>query len=79
MSNPKRSRSKRLPVIPRPTLPGTSPGALAVDPTAPEPRIAVIGYGPDDFAETELEAPAEISGHRTKWPVLWINVEGLGE
>lgn len=79
MKDPKPRRSRKIPVIRRPSPPGTAPGTLAIDPSAPKPRITIIGYGPEDFGEAELESAADIAAHRAKWPVLWINVDGLGD
>lgn len=79
MPQPNHGRFRRIPVLRRSAPPGTSPGTLVVDPTAPKPRITVLGYGPDDYVEAELESPAEIAAHRGRWPVLWINVDGLGD
>jgi magnesium transporter len=58
--------------------PGTAPGTLRIDPDAPEPRITVMAYGPDEFVEQVVDSPSEIEGFLAKWPVAWVNVDGLG-
>ena len=63
---------------PRPG-PGAPPGTLIVDPSAPPPRITVIGYGPDDCGEQEVDGPGAIQPLLDKWPVAWVNVDGLGD
>jgi len=62
----------------RRAAPGTAPGTLVVPPGAPFPKITVIAYGPDDLSETEIAGPDEIAPLLKKWPMLWINVDGLG-
>jgi magnesium transporter len=61
------------------TKPGAAPGTIAVDPTAPKPKIRILAYGPDGVQETEVEDPAEIRGHLDGKPVVWVNVDGLGD
>ena len=68
----KRRRKRRRTVI------GETPGTLKVDPHAPQPIISVIAYGPDEVAEKQIDGPNEISGLLGKHPVIWVNVDGLG-
>lgn len=56
---------------------GKAPGALSLDPSWPEPVIRVIAYGPEGFAEDEIQVD-EIPRYLGAWPVVWINVDGLG-
>ena len=72
MANQRRKRRHRRPRL------GAPPGTLVVDPSAPPPRITVIGYGPDDCGEQEVDGPGAIQPLIDKWPVAWINVDGLG-
>lgn len=58
---------------------GTAPGTVTVDPTAPKPVIHVLAYGPDDFVEQPIADPGEVREFLGKWPVTWINVDGLGD
>ncbi len=64
----------------RRTAPGADPGTIQVDPNAPAPEIHVLAYGPEGYFEdknlTDLEALQSYVG---EWPVLWVNVEGLGD
>jgi len=63
----------------RRSLPGTSPGVVIPDPTQPPSQVEIIAYGPERLVEekiTDLELiPARMRDH----PVVWINVEGLGD
>lgn len=79
MSENKPKRRRRIPIIRRTAPAGTSPGTLAIDPAAPKPRLTVIAFGPDGHEEKELQTVAEIAGYRQAWPVVWLNVDGLGD
>jgi len=57
--------------------PGTAPGTLVADPTASQPTIAVMAYGPDDFEETGIEDVEELASLIGQHAVTWINVIGL--
>ncbi len=59
--------------------PGTSPGTIAVDPEAPRPAIRILGYGPDDCVEREVASAQDLRALLGRWPVLWVNVDGLGD
>lgn len=58
--------------------PGSPPGTLLADPDAPIPEIRVIAYGPDDFVEQDITDLGTIPGFLERWPVTWVNVDGLG-
>ena len=57
--------------------PGSSPGTLIADPEAQRPVVRVIGYGPADVEEVEAARLEDIAKNRGKWPVVWVNVDGL--
>jgi magnesium transporter len=59
--------------------PGLSPGTLIPDPDAPRPQIRVIAYGPDGITDRNLQDPEEVRSFVGRWPVTWINVDGLGD
>ena len=67
-----RPRRRTVPV-------GSAPGTLASDPDAKPPEIRVMAYSPDaviDRTLTEAEDPRVIG---EGLPVLWVNVDGLGD
>jgi magnesium transporter len=75
MRNERRRRRWR-----RHAPPGSAPGTLVSDPHASPTRITVTGYGAGDgMMECRLEDPAELPGLRERWPVLWIDAEGLAD
>lgn len=59
--------------------PGTPPGTLVAAPEAPRPEIHVIAYGPGDFVEADVTDLRSLRAYTDKWPVTWINVDGLGD
>ena len=58
---------------------GAPPGTLAVDPSAPQPVVRVMAYGPDQCIEQEIHALEELRDSLATWPVVWVNVDGLGD
>ena len=74
---PNRSRGSSRPS--RQIVPGAAPGQLRVPKDAPPPVLQVFAYGPDGMVEGRLEAPSEVTALREKWPVVWLDVRGLGD
>lgn len=60
-------------------LPATPPEILTADPCAPKPEMSLIAYGPDVFQEMAISDAKQIVGMVGKQPVLWLNVDGLGD
>ncbi len=76
----RRSKPKRrVPVIRKARPPGASPGVLTVDPGAPRPRITVSAYGPEDLVVQQIDDPDRLREYLGRWPVVWVNVDGLGD
>lgn len=73
----KRKRTKRKPRMTH-LPPGSAPGTLIAAPDAVQSKIDVIAYGPEGFVEKALSNPSEIREYIGKWPVVWVNIEGLG-
>lgn len=61
------------------TAPGTAPGTIVSHPEAPAPTIRVIACGPDEMVEQTIDDPRQISDYLEKWPLTWVNVDGLGD
>ncbi len=64
---------------PRRTPPGAPPGALIPDPLAAPPEIQALAYGPDGYEEQHLADLAALPALLARWPVTWVNVDGLGD
>jgi magnesium transporter len=58
---------------------GSAPGTLSTDPDAKPPEIRVIAYGPDGVIERELAPGQDPRAIGEGFPVLWVNVDGLGD
>ena len=74
-----RRRRHREPSFHRRTLPGAPPGILVPDTSAPRPVIQIMGYGPDGHEETTVTDVEAIRPFLARWPVTWVNVDGLGD
>jgi len=78
MSKGRRRRRKATVETPR-IVPGASPGTLVADPSAPQPVITLFAYDADKLEEHKIGQASDIRAYTKKhWPVIWINVEGLG-
>ncbi|MBN2582898.1 MAG: magnesium/cobalt transporter CorA [Planctomycetes bacterium] len=58
---------------------GAVPGTFRIDPNAPRPVIDVMAYGPDDFVAEEIRDLTHLEELLAAWPVVWVNVCGLGD
>lgn len=58
--------------------PGTAPGTLVVPVNAAAPVISLISYSENEITESVLESPDAIHDYLKKWPVTWVNIDGLG-
>lgn len=63
----------------RRTPPGTAPGTLVSDPEASRPILTAIGFGPDQMVEEDHASLETVGALRGRFPVLWVNVDGLGD
>jgi len=66
-------RDRRMPNL---NLP---PGTLQLDPEATHPALTAFGFSPAGFEEVALKNPEEIRDLIARWPVVWLNVDGLGD
>lgn len=72
-------RQRKSHVRRRRTPPGAPPGTLVADPESPRPTIQVVAYGPDEMVERGINQLHQLHDFLDKWPVVWIEVEGLGD
>lgn len=73
-----RKRKKRKKRVTLPQV-GASPGTLVIDPEAPRPRLRVFGYSADGLEEHAACSLAELERVKAKYPVVWLDVVGLGD
>ncbi|MEX2140895.1 MAG: magnesium/cobalt transporter CorA [Pirellulales bacterium] len=59
--------------------PGTAPGTIVVSPDARPPILTVFAYNGERCVEVQPKSVAEIREHLDKYPVTWVNVDGLGD
>jgi magnesium transporter len=78
MANNRRSRRWIKPRIRRRSKPGTKPGTLIIAPDAPATTIRVMAYDKDRFIEQDVEKPGDLNAILGRWPVVWVDVVGLG-
>lgn len=57
--------------------PGSSPGTLPSMPGAVAPRVTVFAFGPHELTEFEPDDLRDLPKLRGKFPVVWINVDGV--
>lgn len=57
---------------------GTGPENVIFDPDAPQSLVSYVAYDGDRLVEEAIGDLASIEASFGKWPVLWVNVEGLG-
>ncbi len=66
------------PVSRRPQpAPGAEPGMLISQPGATPPAIQVIAYAPLELTESPVTDLDLLRQMRGKWPVVWVNVDGV--
>lgn len=63
----------------RRTQPGAPPGVLVSDPSAPRGCVSVLSFGPDGCHEQPIHDVAEIRTLLERWPLTWVNVDGVGD
>jgi len=76
---PSKHKKRKSKAFRRRTPPGTPPGTLVTDPSAPRSVVTVLAYSPQDFVEQSVSDPQQIRDFVGKWPVAWVNVEGVGD
>jgi magnesium transporter len=72
-------RKRRKPHFFRMTKPGAEPGTVLVDPQRPRPDIRAFAYDRNVLIEEPIQDVARIPALLEKWPITWINVDGLGD
>src|SRR6187200_3126159 len=80
MSSKPRRKKRRL-RLHRRTHIGAAPGTLVADPKAHAPHVYVMAYSQDTMIEREITAnhAHTIAPLQNEYPVVWVNVDGLGD
>lgn len=58
--------------------PGVAPGTLESPEGASVSIITVIAYSEEEFIEEKVASVSDLPAYLKKWPVIWINIDGLG-
>jgi magnesium transporter len=66
------------PRIRRRSEPGTKPGTLSIPADAQATAIRVMAYSKDQVLERDVRDPHELQELLHQWPVVWVDVVGLG-
>ncbi|MGH6914973.1 MAG: magnesium/cobalt transporter CorA [Geminicoccales bacterium] len=74
----KRQLRYPIPRSRRRSPPGAPPGSIVVHEDALPSRMNALAYGPDDVASTDDVSLDAIPALLKRWPVVWIDVSGLG-
>ncbi len=59
--------------------PGTPPGTVTAPPDAHPSTITLFAYSDEQVIERRIERVEQIEEFVGKWPICWINVDGLGD
>ncbi len=70
---------RRLVPLRRRTEPGAPPGTLTPNPDAPKATVRVMAYSEAELVEAALDDAEELRDHLARWPVTWVDVDGLGD
>jgi len=70
---------RRLVPVRRRTEPGAPPGTITPNPEAPRAEVRVMACNESDLSEGKVEDPAELRDYTARWPVTWVDVDGLGD
>ena len=58
--------------------PGTPPGTIQPDPNAEATKIRIMAYTASAIHEAELQSVGQLKPLLQHWPIVWIDVTGLG-
>lgn len=61
------------------SAPGSVPGTVVSVADGIMPTVEVIAYGPDDYLVSVVDSLDGIDDFLMRFPVTWINVDGLGD
>jgi magnesium transporter len=76
-----RKNHRHLPrkLFKRRTQPGAPPGTIVISPEARAPVLTLFAYDGERCIEAQPSTAAEIRPFLDKYPLTWVNVDGLGD
>lgn len=78
MANRLKFLRKVKPRIRRRSAVGAKPGTLTIQPGAHPTTIRVMAYDKDRVVEQKIDDPRQLKELLDQWPVVWVDVVGLG-
>jgi magnesium transporter len=78
MTNRKKRLRRLKPRVRPHVAPGTRPGTVTILPGARPTTMRVMAYDKQLVEEKTIDDPRELQAFLEKWPVVWVDVVGLG-
>ncbi len=78
MANRSKSWHRLKPRVRHRREPGATPGTLTIDPDSQPTTIRVMAYDQQQVVDQKIEDPNELKPILEKFPVVWVDVAGLG-
>ncbi len=78
MANQLKFLRRLRPRVRRRSAPGAKPGTITIQPGSYPTTIRVMAYGKEQVVEQKVADPQELKELLKKWPVVWVDVVGLG-
>ena len=78
MANRNKFLRRAKPRIRRRSAVGAKPGTITIQPGAQPTTIRVMAYDSDRVVEQKIDDPNQLNEFLGKWPVVWVDVVGLG-
>jgi magnesium transporter len=78
MVNSRKKLHRLKPRIRKRAAPGSKPGTVVIASDALPTTIRVMAYDKDHIVEEDIDDPAKLQAYLNDWPVVWIDVAGLG-
>jgi magnesium transporter len=74
----RRHRKRHYHMALPPTVPGADAADIPLYAVHSPSKVIVLGYGPSGFEETVFTCAGDITAFAAKWPVVWVDIDGLG-
>jgi magnesium transporter len=78
MANPLKKLRRLKPRIRKRAAPGSKPGTVIIAPDARPTTIRAMAYDKDRIVEETIDDPRQLQSYLNDWPVVWVDVVGLG-
>ena len=72
-------KRRRMMELRKRSVPGTAPGVLSTPHDALAPTLRIFAYNAQEFTEATITSLDEVPALQEKWPVVWLDIDGLGD